>query len=107
MAIHFFVAAIVSEETCVVVRVLRCLGVAEEVDELFEVLRDPSKLLRSVAVHIGVILLRRLFERVCLGDLLVHRKHFLDAALRVSARQVTLSKHEPHHVLELWLRVHH
>lgn len=58
-------------------------------------------------MRIGIVLLGGVLETVGLRGLLAHGEDFLDTALRVRPRQVALSQHEAHHVVELGLRVHY
>ena len=57
LSVHLFVRAIILEEACVVLRVLRQLGISEEVEHLLHVLADPFELIRRVAVNICIVTL--------------------------------------------------
>lgn len=76
-------------------------------DKLFAVIADPGQLLWRITMSIGVILLGRFLEIVGLSGFCSLCNDFLNSSLGISTGQITLSKHETHHFVELSLRVHH
>ena len=106
LAVHLLVGAVVLEEASKVIRVLRNLGVTEEVEHFRHVFFDPSKLCLVVSIHVSVVFLSAILQVVGLSSTLAHSQDFLDTALTVGAGKVAFTQKELHHVLDLGLGVH-
>ena len=91
LAVHLLVGAVVLEEAGEVIRVLRNLGVTEEVEHFGHVLFDPSELCLVVSMHVSVVFLGAILQVVGLSSTLAHSQDFLDAALTVGAGKVAFA----------------